>query len=76
MDGTTLIDILRRLPSTGDLRTMLFKPRQPQPSAVGDTKRIALNSSDLLAQIGLALALCQESPGPDLETECQGMRTM
>ncbi len=76
MDGTTLIDILRRLPSTSDLRTMLFKPRQPRPPSAGETDSIPLNSSQLLAQLGLALALCRESPGPDLETECQGMGTM
>jgi two-component system, OmpR family, alkaline phosphatase synthesis response regulator PhoP len=69
MDGATLIDILRRLPSTGDLRTMLLKPRTVRASTSGDAERTAVGGSDLLAQVALALALCQEFPTVDLETK-------
>jgi CheY-like chemotaxis protein len=49
MDGSTVIDILRRLPSTSDLRTMLCKERCTP-----------FDSSELLVQVAEALALCQE----------------
>jgi CheY-like chemotaxis protein len=61
MDGETLVDILRRLPSTAQLRTMLLKPRQPQ--------RLGVNPSNLLEQIISALAHCQESPMNDVDSE-------
>lgn len=76
MDGSTLVDILRRLPSTGELRTMLFKPRHPQHSQVSEAERAPLNSSELLAQVALALALCRESPTPEVESEWSGMRAL
>jgi CheY-like chemotaxis protein len=76
MDGATVVDILRRLPSTGELRTMLFKPRQRQHSVGTEAERAPLNSSDVLAQVALALALCHESSPPELEPEQYRMRVM
>jgi two-component system, OmpR family, alkaline phosphatase synthesis response regulator PhoP len=73
MDGLTLADILRRLPSTSDLRTMLLKSRQPPPN---ETERLPINSDDLLAQVSQALDLCRESAVPDSESEWSGMRVM
>jgi DNA-binding response OmpR family regulator len=63
MDGSTVIDILRRLPSTSELRTMLFKER--------GAPREPVNSSELLVQVAEALALCQEPMdrlGQDMES--------
>jgi CheY-like chemotaxis protein len=76
MDGSTVVDILRQLPSTGELRTMLFKPRQPQRSSVSEAERAPLNSSELLVQVALALALCRESPAPESESERIEMRML
>jgi CheY-like chemotaxis protein len=76
MDGSTVADILRRLPSTGELRTMLLKPRQPQHSPVGELECTPLNSSELLAQVAMALALCQESPTPEWESDKFGVRVL
>ncbi len=69
MDGATLVDILRRLPSTGELRTMLFKSRTKQESPTGEAERAPTDSSDLLAQVARALALCRESSTPESESE-------
>lgn len=69
MDGATLIDILRRLPSTGELRTMLLKPRKARCLPVNEREQAHHSASDLLTQVALALALCQDSPACDLETE-------
>lgn len=69
MEGSTLIDILRRLPSTGELRTMLLRPGQTERAPGGELKSAPLNSSELLAQVALALALCEESPTRQLDSE-------
>jgi CheY-like chemotaxis protein len=70
MDGSTVIDILRRLPSTSDLRTMLFKERGAPPSAGTTAHREPVNSSELLLQIAEILALCQE-PMDTLEQDME-----
>lgn len=65
MDGSTVVDILRRLPSTWDLRTMLFKPRWVRQSeAQGEPQ------TELLVQVAEVLALCQaatDTPEPEME---------
>jgi hypothetical protein len=76
MDGETLVDILRRLPSTAGLRTLLLKSRQPQPLSISDAECAPLNSSNLLAQVALALALCQESPTSGWEPERSGIQIL
>lgn len=68
MDGATLIDILRRLPSTGDLRTMLLKPRQARYLPVSEAEQSQYDASHLLTQVALALAICQDTPPTDLKT--------
>jgi CheY-like chemotaxis protein len=69
MDGATLVDILRRLPSTAQLRTLLLKPRQPQHPRGSEAIVAALNPCNLLEQIALALALCQETPAPGFDPD-------
>lgn len=69
MDGVTLVDILRRLPSTSELRTMLLKARRSQGLSSAEPECPRLNSSELLAQIGHALELCREPLAPALEAE-------
>jgi CheY-like chemotaxis protein len=65
MDGLTVIDILRRLPSTGTLPTMLFQPRPV----------LGANPSPLvLQQVAQALALCgQKDEGSPAEWESDAM---
>jgi CheY-like chemotaxis protein len=68
MDGATVVDILRRLPSTWDVRTMLFKPRWVRQSA-GKEGQLE-PQTELLVQVGEALALCQaaaDTPEPEME---------
>ena len=66
MDGSTIIEFLGHLPSTATLPTLLFKPRlgaaqsQPQPGCLGASP---MNSSELLQQVALALALCRPRAG-------------
>jgi CheY-like chemotaxis protein len=69
MEGTTVVDILGRLPSTADLRALLLKPLEPQDSRITEAERASLSSSGLLAQI--TLALC-----PELESERSGMAAL
>jgi len=67
MDGTTLLEILHRLPSTADIPTLLLKPRAHKlmPASLknggvfGGTIQ-SLNPSDLLQQVGDALAQCRQ----------------
>jgi response regulator RpfG family c-di-GMP phosphodiesterase len=67
MDGSTLKDILHRLPSTARIPTLLLKPRPHRlmPLALqADGIRAGviqpLNAGELLRQLGDALALCRE----------------
>ena len=61
MDGPTVINLLRRLPSTETVPSMLLQPRCRASAAQStasflDSSRF--NSSALLRQAALALALC------------------
>jgi len=59
MDGPTVIDILRRLPSTQTVPSMLIQPRLPVSSdQAGEGKYGRLNSSALLQHVAAALAAC------------------
>ncbi|MGO8696742.1 MAG: response regulator [Limisphaerales bacterium] len=59
MDGPTVIDILRRLPSTGTVPSMLIHPRlQGSADQAGEGKYGRLNSSALLQHVAAALAAC------------------
>jgi DNA-binding response OmpR family regulator len=77
MDGSTILDILHRLPSTARLPTLLLKPRlhRLMPDvlrAEAAEKGIAepLNPSELLVAVGKVLAMCEDSTGvPALEEE-------
>jgi response regulator RpfG family c-di-GMP phosphodiesterase len=73
MDGSTVMGILNRLPSTTGIPTLLLKPRPHRLmplSLQADGIRAGLvqplNPGELLRQVGDALALCQL---PDLEAE-------
>jgi CheY-like chemotaxis protein len=62
MDGAAVIGILRRLPGTAALATLLLKPRGHNPSAQTRSWRrqnSSLNSSKLMQEVAFALALCQ-----------------
>jgi response regulator RpfG family c-di-GMP phosphodiesterase len=66
MDGSTIREILQRLPSTASIPTLLLKPRPHRlmPLALqADGIRAGLiqplNSTDLLRQVRDALTLCQ-----------------
>jgi hypothetical protein len=50
----------------------IFKARVPG----GGMKPPPLSSSELLAQVALALALCEDAPTPEFESEESGMCTM
>ena len=67
MDGSTVKDILQRLPSTARIPTLLLKPRPHRLMPVSlqiDGIRAGLiqplDSGELLRQVGDALALCRE----------------
>lgn len=67
MDGSTAMDILRRLPSTAGIPTLLLKPRPHRlmpMSLQGDAIRAGvmqpLNPGAMLAQVAEALALCEQ----------------
>jgi CheY-like chemotaxis protein len=66
MDGPTVIDILRCLPSTGTLPAMLFPPRAGegvhQPPAAG-AEPGPVHSSKLMRQVALALERCDAESG-------------
>jgi CheY-like chemotaxis protein len=67
LDGPTVIDILRRLPSTRGLPAMLFQPRPsaaPDQSQTGSTEIGPPKSSELLQQVALALVFCGAEVGP------------
>jgi hypothetical protein len=71
MDGSTVIDILRRLPSTETVPSMLLQPRSHAfggKSAESPLEPYRLNSSALLRQVALALAVCHaqdRTPPPE-----------
>jgi CheY-like chemotaxis protein len=73
MDGTTLMEILHRLPSTADIPTILLKPRAHKlmPASLknggvfGGTVQ-SLNPADFLQQVGDVLAQSRQA---ELETE-------
>ncbi|HZM05685.1 MAG TPA: response regulator [Candidatus Saccharimonadales bacterium] len=72
MDGSTVLDILRRLPSTTHLPTLLLKPRAHRlmPDALrreAANKGLVepLNPSDLLITVGHILARCEELNQPE-----------
>ncbi|HEV7926770.1 MAG TPA: response regulator [Verrucomicrobiae bacterium] len=61
MGGVAIIGILRWLPATAGLASILLEPRCRSASAQsrsGRPQNGALNSSDLLRQVGFALTLC------------------
>jgi hypothetical protein len=61
MDGSTMIGVLRWLPSTADLATILLPVRGPGRelhSRGVEPKNGALDSSELLRQVAFAFALC------------------
>jgi DNA-binding response OmpR family regulator len=64
MDGSTIIRILQRLPSTVALPTLLLKPRWHNAWAQirgGWSETGSLNSSELLRQVALVLTLCHSA---------------
>ena len=72
MDGSTAADILRRLPSTARIPTLLLRPalilaagdREPDAAA-------ADNRTALLLQVAHVLALCQEIAPPEYTDDPQ-----
>jgi response regulator RpfG family c-di-GMP phosphodiesterase len=61
MEGTTIVRVLRLLPGTAALATILLEPRCGQFSPqhrFGRSENGVVKSSDLLRQIGFALMLC------------------
>ena len=67
MDGSTIKEILQRLPSTSNIPTLLLKPRPHRLMPLGlQAEGIRagllqpLDTTDLLRQVGEALALCDE----------------
>jgi len=54
MDGSTAADILRRLPSTATIPTVLLRGAET-----------SFSGAELLHQIGQALSLCQQSTSND-----------
>jgi len=61
MDGSTLIGILQRLPSTAALGSILLKPRRhdaPTQARFGRPEISSFNSSELLMQVAHTLTLC------------------
>ena len=74
MDGSTVIEILNRLPSTMGISTLLLKPRphrlMPLPlQTVGIRSGLIqpLDSGELLRQVGETLDLCREPSLFDME---------
>jgi response regulator RpfG family c-di-GMP phosphodiesterase len=66
MEGMTLKEILRRLPSTGAIPTLLLKPRPHrlmplslQEDGIRAGVLQPLNASEMLRQVADALALCR-----------------
>jgi CheY-like chemotaxis protein len=62
MDGSTIIRILRSLPSTTALATMLLDHRWQYAASASRSRRAehdSLNSSELLRQVAVALTLCR-----------------
>jgi hypothetical protein len=78
MDGSTVMEILHRLPSTCGIPTLLLKPR-PHPlmplslqaEGAGASRVRALNTGEMLLQVAGALALCRrlDLERRDLERE-------
>ena len=73
MDGSTIMEILHRLPSTSSIPTLLLKPRPHrlmpmalQAEGIRTGLIQPLDPSELLRQVGEALALCHQ-----LELEAQ-----
>lgn len=69
MDGATVVDILRRLPSTGRVPSLLFKPRWRVSTLITPAQRDevdSINSTELLARVALALQIC-ETDGQETE---------
>jgi response regulator RpfG family c-di-GMP phosphodiesterase len=67
MDGSTVKEILQRLPSTTRIPTLLLKPRPHrlmplslQAEGIRAGLMEPLNPDELLRQVGDALALCRE----------------
>jgi CheY-like chemotaxis protein len=66
MDGSTATDILRRLPSTARIPTMLLRPALiPAAEHKGGDSEAPYNRTELLLQIAHVLALCQEIAPPE-----------
>jgi DNA-binding response OmpR family regulator len=75
MDGSTVTEILQRLPSTNGIPTLLLKPRphrlMPLPlqnEAIRAGLIQPLNPGEMLRQVGNALALCRTV---DLDSELE-----
>jgi hypothetical protein len=73
MDGPTVIDIMRRLPSTETVPSMVIQPRLPaSPGQSGEPQYGRLNSSALLQQVAVALAACRTKDRPPLPKHSRG----
>ncbi len=59
MDGATVADILRRLPSTAEIPIVLLRP---SPNEEGASGRASFNRSELLLQVAEVLSMCR---GPE-----------